>query len=69
LLYARRVVGHERIGPAITERGSLKLLLDSCIWPGAKKRASNGPGTKWKWVGDWNTDQAMTKSSPMQHRT
>jgi len=33
----------------------LKLLLDSCIWPGAKA-ALKSAGHEVEWVGDWAAD-------------
>jgi len=33
----------------------LRVLLDSCIWPGAK-RGIAGAGHQVEWVGDWESD-------------
>lgn len=33
----------------------MKLLLDSCIWPGAKEQIAEA-GHEVEWVGDWSAD-------------
>ena len=33
----------------------MKVLLDSCIWPGARERIA-AEGHEVEWVGDWNRD-------------
>jgi predicted nuclease of predicted toxin-antitoxin system len=33
----------------------LRVLLDSCIWPGAKEQIARA-GHEVEWVGDWPTD-------------
>ena len=33
----------------------MKVLLDSCIWPGAKGQIG-GAGHEVEWVGDWDQD-------------
>lgn len=33
----------------------MKVLLDSCIWPGAKDQIEDA-GHEVEWVGDWDTD-------------
>ena len=33
----------------------MKVLLDSCVWPGAKSQIG-GAGHEVEWVGDWNAD-------------
>lgn len=33
----------------------MRVLLDSCIWPGAKRDVA-GAGHQVEWVGDWESD-------------
>lgn len=33
----------------------MRILLDSCIWPGAKRDIA-GAGHQVEWVGDWESD-------------
>lgn len=40
---------------SVRRRSGLKVLLDSCIWPGAKDRIANA-GHDVEWVGDWDAD-------------
>lgn len=47
----------------------MKVLLDSCIWPGAKKQIARA-GHEVEWVGDWPSDpgDAEILAHAVRHR-
>ena len=68
LAYARRVVGHERIEPAITDEAAGSSCLIAVSGP-AQKRSFAAPATKWSGSGTGVSIRETTKSSLMQRKT
>lgn len=70
LVYARRLVGHERIEPLIFWRFALKIVLDSCVWGGAiRELLDNGHDVIWVGQGSIDPgDKAILRTANQNNR-